>query len=183
MSVHIFNLFDVQSVAGSFQYLMLGWCKTASCATVSHSTQHRAILMLLTRPYITRGFISRVHSSIIMVRMGPNVFLGVIYYSCRTMKYSPSDYNITSSVGEAHHVHVCVCPVYIIQDNVEQLHRAWQFIGSFSFITNMIAFFGIFFILFQLVEKKWVSMINKFWSFVKIFDNIKPSHKNVFSFF
>ena len=130
MSVHIFNLFDVQSVAGSFTNICI-WCwddaklqKTASCATVSHSPQHSAILMLLTRPYITRGFISRVHSSIIMVRMGPNVFLGVIYYSCRTMKYSPSDYNITSSVGEAHHVHVCMCPVYIIQDNVEQLHRA-----------------------------------------------------------
>ena len=31
---------------------------------------------------------------------GTKCFLEVIYYSCRTMKYSPSDYNITSSVGK-----------------------------------------------------------------------------------
>ena len=31
---------------------------------------------------------------------GTKCFLEVIYYSCRTMKYSPSDYNITSSVDK-----------------------------------------------------------------------------------
>ena len=31
---------------------------------------------------------------------GTKCFLEVIYYSCRTMKYLPSDYNITSSVDK-----------------------------------------------------------------------------------
>ena len=63
-----------------------------------------------------------IHSSI-MVHLGPNALPGVIYYSCRTMKYSPSDYNITSSWVSLHPHHTHVSYQY---PSIYNLHNSRQ---------------------------------------------------------